>query len=137
MRIRNLNRSVRVRTTVRSTVRPAAQVRWLAVWLQDRRRRRAAASPAVPSAPSDLQGSDTGGGFELIWDMTGVEGELGVSIEYRDVDLGEAFHEIATVGPGIGDYASGTAGSNIQCRVRAFNAVGYSPYSNTVTINLV
>src|SRR4051794_9175266 len=119
MRLRNPNRSVRVRTTVRSNVRSALQRRWVAVWLQGRRRRRATASGGAPNAPSNLQGVDGGGGFELTWDMTGVQGELGVSIEYRDLDLGESFHEINTVGAGVSEYASGPAGANVQCRVRA------------------
>ena len=127
-----------IRKNSRSTLGARLSVRsWLALFLQERRRSRVAASAGAPAAPSNLQGSDVGGGFELTWDMTGVHGETGVSIEYRDIDEAESFHEIATVGPGVHMYDSGPSESNIQCRVRAFNAAGYSPYSNTVTINLI
>ncbi len=52
------------------------------------------------------------------------------------MDLGGSFSEVGTVGPSINIFEWGTGSSNYECRVRAFNAAGYSGYSNTVTIHL-
>ncbi len=109
---------------------------WLAHWLQERRRKRVAAAAGVPGAPSNLQWVDIGGSLDVTWDMTGVHGESGCSVEVKDLDLGGSFQEVGTVGPGVSTFEWGTGSANYQCRVRAYNAAGYSGYSNTVTIHL-
>ena len=111
---------------------------WWAMRSQKRRRHRGMAGGGAPGAPSNLQAEDLAGGVGLTWDMTGVDGEEGCSIEARDVDLDEAFHQLGTTGPDVGAFQfDAGGGSHFQCRLRAFNASGYSAYSNVADIILV
>src|SRR5262245_16819354 len=63
---------------------------WLATWLQDRRRARAAAglpaAPAPPNAPTNLVLTDVASWIELTWQDT-ASNELGFRV-YRKVDGG-------------------------------------------------
>jgi hypothetical protein len=112
---------------------------WLALRLQWRRRKRAAGGTAgVPAAPSNLQGWDTAGAVLLTWDMTAVEGELGVEIEGRQEAPEHEFEVLGVGGPNVSnfDYEIGTGGF-WEFRVRAFNAAGYSGYSNVVRVEFL
>ncbi len=92
----------------------------------------------LPAAPSDLGLSNEGMGVELSWSDNS-DNELGFSIE-RNRKVGEAiidgFTEIATVGRDSTSYTD--EGPLLLSSVyiyRAFNAAGYSDYSNEASIN--
>jgi hypothetical protein len=115
---------------------------WVLLWLQRRRRKRQAelvpSGPSVPAAPRGLSAEDLGGSFRLSWDMSAVELEDGCSIEVRDLDQGTPFTEIGTTDPDVDNINIEANGStNFECRVRSFNAFGYSAYSEVLTVNLV
>jgi hypothetical protein len=115
---------------------------WLALWLQERRRKRLSElpppGPAVPAAPGNLQGHDEGGVVGLTWDLTGVQFADGISIEARRVQNGAQFSEVGSTGPSETSFDFDAQGfSAWQCRVRAFNSAGYSEYSEWVEVDLV
>jgi hypothetical protein len=88
----------------------------------------------APSAPSSLVAESSGSAVvSLSWSMAGVVNESGCSIEGRmDSD---PFSELDTTGPGEDSRGIGLPqGGNWEFRVRAFNSMGYSDYSNTVQI---
>src|SRR5262245_49967109 len=106
---------------------------WLPLWLQGRRRKRHAGSGLpVPGAPSNLQGEDLGGVVGLTWDNSGVQFEDGYSIEAKE--MGESdFTVVGTADPDANSFQRGVPnGGTVQFRVRAFNASGFSAYSNVV-----
>jgi hypothetical protein len=111
---------------------------WTAWFLEKRRRGRVAASGhPVPAAPSDLDAEDGGGLASLTWSMAGVDFEDGCSVEGRDLDKAEAFHEVGRTGPDVAAFDFDTGGGvNFEFRVRAYNAAGYSAYSNVASISL-
>jgi hypothetical protein len=123
--------------------RPSRRVRevvrmWWAMRCQKRRRKRAAESSGVPAAPSNLVGEDLAGGVGLTWDMTGVEGELGCEVQRRLDEVGYDFGYFGSTGPGVNHFEEDVPeGGMWQFRVRAFNASGYSDYSNVVTVEFV
>ncbi len=111
---------------------------WWALRCQKRRRERAAESGGVPAAPSNLVGEDLAGGVGLTWDMTGVEGELGCEVERRLDEVGYSFGYFGSTGPGVNHFEEDVPEGGLwQFRVRAFNASGYSDYSNVVTVEFV
>jgi hypothetical protein len=74
------------------------------------------------------------GSFTLHWINNDLSGdETGISIERSD--SGAGFVQIATVDPSTTTYQDTTATESITYayRVRAFNAAGYSGYTNTAT----
>jgi len=73
-----------------------------------------------------------------MWDMTAVEGEFGVEIEGRQDAPEYEFEVLGTGGPNVDsfDYEVATGGF-WEFRVRAFNAAGYSAYSNVVRVEFV
>jgi hypothetical protein len=112
---------------------------WWALRCQKRRRRETIITgPAVPAAPSSLQGHDIGGAVDLIWSMAGVVEDLGCSVEARIDQVGFEFDEVGTTGPGASFFSMEIEdGQTRQFRVRAFNAAGYSDYSNVVTVSFL
>jgi len=70
--------------------------------------------------------------------MTAVEGELGVEIEGRQDAPEYEFEVLGAGGPNVNnfDYEIATGGF-WEFRVRAFNAAGYSAYSNVVRVEFV
>ena len=92
----------------------------------------------MPDAPSNLVGDDLGGAVGLAWDMSGVEGELGCEIERRLAEVGYEFTLFGSTGPDVNHFEGDvTEGGMWDFRVRAFNAVGYSGYSNVVTVEFL
>lgn len=84
----------------------------------------------VPAAPSVLTVSFGPSGMVLGW-TDNASDETGFSIE-RCLGAGcTAFGQIATVGPDATSYTDTYHGLLNLYRVRAFNAAGYSAYSNT------
>lgn len=116
---------------------------WVLVWLQSRRRKRSAGAvpdpppPSVPATPGNLQGADLGGVVGLTWDMSGVEGEDGCCIEARHVANGAQIAEVGRTGPRVSAFEfDGSDYSDWQFRVRAFNAYGYSDYTDWIEVYL-
>ena len=109
--------------------------RWITLWLEDRRRARAAthAGPAVPNAPANLNGSDQTPVIVLTWqDMSG--DELGFRL-YRKVD-GGAYSLYQTLGPNVVSYQDEAVVSDhwYYYYITAYNAVGESAHSNEVSV---
>jgi hypothetical protein len=94
----------------------------------------------VPVAPSALLASPTASGIALTW-TDNASDEQGFRIERAlDADgLAGAFAEIATVGTNVTTYSSTDVVGNTRYwfRVRAYNVVGPSDYTNEATAILV
>jgi hypothetical protein len=91
--------------------------------------------PPAPGAPQDLQAEDSGGGqVDLVW--SGARYSAGASIERKPAgDPDAAFVVVGEAEGGSGEYYDEGVGSGaVAYRVRAFNASGWSPYSDTVTV---
>ena|SRR5436309_6295497 len=108
---------------------------WWALWLQARRRKRAAAHvvvPGVPNAPQSLVVSNTGTALELDWlDMSADETAFRV---YRKVDAG-SYGLFQTFAANTTVYvdAAVVAGHTYAYYVTAVNAIGESAQSNEVS----
>src|SRR5262245_53676173 len=105
--------------------------RWLTLWLEERRRARAAthAGPTVPNAPANLIGTDWVTFIVLDWqDMW--SNELGFRL-YRKVDSG-AFGLYQTFGANVVTYQDNAVVNAhwYYYYVTAYNAVGESAPSN-------
>jgi hypothetical protein len=130
-------------TLVNGMSRNSGAVRtWVLLWLQGRRRKRQAelvpSGPPIPAAPSDLQGEDLSGVVGLTWELTGVQFADGISIEARKIENGQEFAEVGTTGPTETEFQFDAQGfSAWQCRIRAFNAAGYSDYSDWIEVDLI
>ena len=104
---------------------------WLALWMQRRRRKRAAdhaaPAPGVPAAPENLAAEDLYTFVQLAWDDMASD-ELGFRI-YRDGAV------IAELGPNSSGYDDHTAqyGTRVYYVV-AYNAYGESAHSNQISI---
>src|SRR5439155_8429233 len=110
----------------------AALRSWWALWLQGRRRKRIAAVPAVPVAPSSLDALDNGILVQLTWqDLS--SNEQGFRV-YRKVD-GGSFGLWRTLGANIvtTQDTGVSVGHFYAYYVTAYNAVGESGPSNTVS----
>ncbi len=87
---------------------------------------------STPSGPSSLTATAySTTRIDLKWvDNSGIE--TGFKIE-RSLSSGSGFSQIATVGANVKAYSSTglAAGTRYYYRVRAYNATGNSPYSNT------
>jgi fibronectin type 3 domain-containing protein len=108
--------------------------RWLAMWLQDRRRVRAAThlGPSVPNAPVNLNLSDGSNYITLTWtDMS--NDELGFHV-YRSVQ-GGGFALWAILGANVTTTQDNSVilGHVYAYYVTAYNAVGESAPSNTAS----
>lgn len=87
----------------------------------------------APSAPTSLTATAVSrSSINLAWAHTS-NTETGFKIE-RSAN-GSTWSQIATVGPNVTTYASAglSANKTYYYRVRAYNAVGNSPYSNTAS----
>jgi hypothetical protein len=109
--------------------------RWIALWLEDRRRARAAThvGPTVPNAPANLIGTDLVTYIQLDWqDMSG--NELGFRL-YRKVDAG-GYGLFQTFGPNVVSYQDNAVVIShwYYYYVTAYNAVGESAHSNEVSV---
>ena len=109
--------------------------RWLTLWLEDRRRARAAThvGPTVPNAPANLIGQDLVTYIQLDWqDMS--NNELGFRL-YRKVDSG-SFGLYQTFGPNVVSYQDSAVVLShwYYYYVTAYNAVGESGPSNQVGV---
>lgn len=105
--------------------------RWIALWLEDRRRARATThvGPTVPNTPVNLAASDYVTYIMVNWqDMSG--NELGFRL-YRKVDAG-AYGLYQTLGPNVVSYQDNSViiSHLYTYYVTAFNAVGESAPSN-------
>jgi titin len=87
--------------------------------------------PQPPAAPSGLNGTRQSAGMRLTWTDRS-NNETGFIVQ-RSAD-GQAFSTIATVGANVVTYLDSNSGSSrwVYYRVRATNAIGDSPFSNTV-----
>jgi hypothetical protein len=103
------------------------------MWLQDRRRARAAThlGPTVPNAPANLTGADWGTYLQLDWqDMSG--DETGFHL-YRKVDAGAyALYQILFANVTTYQDHSVVIGTGYRYYVKAYNALGESGASNEV-----
>ncbi len=89
------------------------------------------ATPSRPDTPSDLTANATScSQIDLTW-TDNANNENGFAIE-RKTGSGGTWAQIATVGANVTSYANTglAASTTYYYRVRAYNAVGYSPYSN-------
>jgi hypothetical protein len=107
--------------------------RWITLWLEDRRRARAAshAVPTIPSAPASLVATDWGGWVQLDWQDTS-NNELGFRV-YRKVDTG-AFALYQTLLANVITYQDSSVifAHQYFYYLTAYNALGESGPSNTV-----
>jgi hypothetical protein len=103
------------------------------MWLQDRRRARSAThlGPAVPNAPANLSGVDTGTYIDLNWQDRSAD-ETGFHL-YRRVDAG-AYALYQTLFTDVTTYQdhSVITGHEYRYYVKAYNGVGESAASNEV-----
>ena len=91
---------------------------------------------AVPAAPVSLRASVTSAdGITLVW-TDNSNNESGFRIERFD-ETSKAFTEIATVAVNTATYKDTgvTAGESYIYRVRAYNIMGASPYSNEIVVS--
>ena len=86
-----------------------------------------------PSAPTGLTATRQSGPIKLAWTDTSIN-ETGFSI-LRSAD-GQSFVEIATAAANVSAYVDTSPGSAkfVYYRVQAFNAAGYSSFSNTAKV---
>lgn len=87
--------------------------------------------PTVPSAPTGLTATTASSSqINLAW-TDNASNESGFRIE-RKLGAGGAYAEIATVGPNVTSYSDTglSASTSYYYRVRAYNAIGNSAYSN-------
>ena len=93
-----------------------------------------APAPQPPSAPTALMGTLQTGRIALTWTDTS-NNETGFAI-HRSIDDGKTYSEIATVAQNVSTYVDTNPGTSrtVSYRVRAFNAVGNSAFSNTVKV---
>jgi fibronectin type 3 domain-containing protein len=109
---------------------------WVALYLQERREKRAAthvAVPGVPNAPQSLSVSNIGTALELTWvDMSSDETAFRL---YRKVDAG-SFGLFQTLAANTTDYVDGAvlSGHLYTYYVTAVNGVGESAASNVVSM---
>src|SRR5258705_4019588 len=98
-------RRLRTRRNLMRAIRASRGLlrRWIALWLEDRRRARAAThvGPTVPNTPANVAASDFVTYIMVDWqDMSG--NELGFRL-YRKVDAG-AYGLYQTLGPNVVSY---------------------------------
>ena len=93
-------------------------------------------SPPTPAAPFDLSGGANGIDVQLAWDMSAVRYSTGVQVERKAAGQPDsAFMVVGDAGPVGADFYDVEVGPAAQTyRVRAYNAGGFSAYSNSVTI---
>jgi autotransporter-associated beta strand protein len=88
--------------------------------------------PVVPAAPNNLTANAVSASqINVIW-VDNANNETGYSIE-RKINVGGTYSQIATVGASATNYNDTSVSSSTNYyyyRVRANNAIGYSPYSN-------
>ena len=93
---------------------------------------------ATPLAPSNLRATavTTGPRVNLAW-RDNATNESGFEI-YRATGSGNTYMKIATVGPNVVAFADTavTAKTSYKYRVRAYNGVGASSYSNTINVTV-
>ena len=96
------------------------------------------AAPAAPAPPSGLSASVTRGGAVTLRWTDNASNEGGFAIERAaSVKKGvPQFQQVATVGADTTSYGFTQAAGTWIFRVRAYNAVGASSYSNTVTVRV-
>ena len=95
------------------------------------------AGATVPAAPSNLAGSvGSGRVVSLTW-RDNAANETGFYVE-RAASKGKnpPFTRIATLAAGVGTYAQAESAGTWVYRVQAYNAVGASGYSNSVTVRV-
>jgi predicted phage tail protein len=90
--------------------------------------------PQPPSAPTALIGTLKSGQIALAWTDTS-NNETGFAI-YRSIDDGKSYSQLATVAQNVSTYVDTGPGTSkfVSYRVRAFNTVGNSAFSNTVKV---
>lgn len=92
-------------------------------------------TPAAPLAPASLSATAASSSqINLKW-TDGSDNEDNFRIERCEGTGCTSFSEIATLGAGVTTFSNTglTAGTSYSYRVRAYNAGGYSAYSNTAT----
>ena len=110
--------------------------RWLTLWLEDRRRARAAnhvSGPTVPNAPANLSATDEGVDILLTWQDTSSD-EFGFRVYRREGANPYGLYQ--TLGAGVQSYQDSAVIVEHTYRyyVVAFNAVGESAPSNEAII---
>jgi len=91
------------------------------------------ATAIAPAAPTNLAAVVSGSSVSLAWARNSTN-ENGFKIE-RAIAPSGGFSEIGTTGPGVLAFLDQavTVGTSYSYRVRAFNVVGNSDYSNSIT----
>ena len=94
--------------------------------------------PPPPGAPFDFGASPDGSDVYLWWDLSDARYATGVEIERKLTSAPDSsFAVIGVLGVDTEYYDPGIAPQSMTYRARAFNAGGYSGYSNTATVNFV
>lgn len=95
-----------------------------------------AGAQSAPTAPSGLSATVNGAGFVNISWSDNSGNENGFSIERRTDNLSGQFTELTTAGRNVSSFQdlAPPTGSTVSYRVRAFNGVGNSAYTNVATV---
>jgi PKD repeat protein len=92
--------------------------------------------PTLPAAPSNLSASVGSGRVVTLNWSDNASNETGFYVERAVKAKNLQFSRIATVGAGVKTYTRTETADTWVYRVQAFNGVGTSAYSNTVTIRV-
>ena len=91
--------------------------------------------PPVPGAPFELGAAPDGSDAYLWWDLSEARYATGVEVERKPASAPDSSFAVITVlGLDTEYYDPGIEPQAMTYRLRAFNAGGYSPYSNTATV---
>ena len=91
--------------------------------------------PTPPAAPSNLSGSVSGANVTLRW-TDHASNESGFHVERASKGKNQQFSRIATVGANIVTHTLAQPSGQWVYRVQAYNALGASGFTNTVTLRV-
>lgn len=91
--------------------------------------------PLAPGAPFDLGGYADGGDAYLFWDLSASRYAAGLELERKPAGAPDSsFAVVDVIGLETEYFDIGIGPQSVTYRLRAYNAGGYSGYSNTVTV---
>jgi PKD repeat protein len=94
------------------------------------------AGATAPAAPSNLTASVGSNRLVTLNWSDNSSNESGFSVERAAKSKSPQFSRIATVAANVRTYSQGETSGQWVYRVQAFNSIGVSPYSNSVTVRV-